>query len=317
MSLRYFVLAAFAQGRQLDGDRVEAVEQILAETACGHFVAQHGVGGRHQANVRLDGAGRTHALELARLDQAQQLGLLGEGHVADLVEEDRAAAGQFETAGAVRLCVGEGAFDVAEEFAFEEALGQAAHVDVDEGAAGARGLLVELAGDDTLARAVLAKDEDAGLRRRHLAQHLQHGRHGRRACDEAGEPGVGAQELVLLRQQAACAQGAAELAVLGHLRQDAAVVPRLLHKIARAAPHRLDGEVDGAPGRHQEHRQVGIELRQPPEQVQAFLAARGVARVVHVQQRHVELVPLHPAHRLLGRARHLHLPTLAFEEETG
>ncbi len=46
---------------------------------------------------------RAHPLQLAGLEHAQQLGLLRERHVADLVEEERAAVGQLEAADAVGL----------------------------------------------------------------------------------------------------------------------------------------------------------------------------------------------------------------------
>ena len=72
------------------------------------------------------------ALELAGLEHAQQLACWLSGHVGDFVEEQRAAVGQLEAADAVGLGVGEGAADVAEQLALEDALGDAAGVDRDE-----------------------------------------------------------------------------------------------------------------------------------------------------------------------------------------
>ena len=57
------------------------------------------------------------ALDLAFLQHAEQLALLLQRDLADLVEEQRAAVGELETADAVAQSAGEGASLVAEEFA--------------------------------------------------------------------------------------------------------------------------------------------------------------------------------------------------------
>ena len=82
---------------------------------------------------------RAYALQFAGLKHAQQLGLLAQRDVGDFVEKERAAVGQFEAADAVGARVGECAFDVAEYFAFEGSLGQAAGVDGYERPCGQRG----------------------------------------------------------------------------------------------------------------------------------------------------------------------------------
>ncbi len=56
-------------------------------------------------------ADRSHG---SLLEGAQELGLHSRGHLADLVEEERALRGLDEEAGAGRARVGERAFDVAE-----------------------------------------------------------------------------------------------------------------------------------------------------------------------------------------------------------
>ena len=80
------------------------------------------------------------AVELAVAQHAQQPRLQVERHVADLVEEQRAAVGLLEAAAARRLRAGEGAALVAEQFAFEQVLGDRRGVDRDERALAARGL---------------------------------------------------------------------------------------------------------------------------------------------------------------------------------
>ena len=53
-------------------------------------------------------------------DEAQQLGLQREIHLADFVEEQRAAVGELRRARAVFVRAGEGALHVAEDFAFHQ-----------------------------------------------------------------------------------------------------------------------------------------------------------------------------------------------------
>ena len=70
--------------------------------------------------------------ELAILQHAQDLPLQRQRHVADFVEEERAAVALLEAADALAGRAGEGAFLVAEEFALEQLLGDGGAVDRDE-----------------------------------------------------------------------------------------------------------------------------------------------------------------------------------------
>ena len=116
------VLAALAQRRHRDLDRVQPEEEVLPEAARRDLRVEVGVGGRDDAHVGAPRARAADALELAGLEHAQQLGLQVQRDVGDLVEEQRAAVGQLEAADAVALGVGEGALDVAEQLALEQAL---------------------------------------------------------------------------------------------------------------------------------------------------------------------------------------------------
>ena len=181
------VFAAIAQRRQADLDGVQAEEQILAEAALGDFGVEVGIGRGEDADVhaaRLRGA---DALELAGLERAQQLGLQVLRDVGDLVEEQRAAVGHFEAADAVALGVGERALDVAEQLAFEDALGQAAGVHRDQRTRGAQRDGVQRLRDQSLAGAVFAGDEDVGVGRADARDHVEHRAHGRRFARSVAE----------------------------------------------------------------------------------------------------------------------------------
>src|SRR5207247_2717715 len=101
------VLAPVSKRRQPDLDRVQPEQQILTESAPGHFFRKVRVRRGDDPNVHATGARRAEPLELAGLDDAQQLGLLAERHVGDFVQEQRAEVRQLEAADAVRLGVGE------------------------------------------------------------------------------------------------------------------------------------------------------------------------------------------------------------------
>ena len=109
------------------------------------------------------------ALEHALLQHAQQLHLHGRAHVADLVEEQRAAFGDLEAALARRDGAGERALLVAEQLALEQVGGDRAAVDRHERALAARTEIMDGARDDFLAGAGLAEDEHVGVEGGHLA----------------------------------------------------------------------------------------------------------------------------------------------------
>ena len=60
------------------------------------------MGGDDDADVDLDGLVAADALDFAFFEDAEELGLHGEGHVADFVEEERAAFGLLEFADVAR-----------------------------------------------------------------------------------------------------------------------------------------------------------------------------------------------------------------------
>ena len=71
-------------------------------------------------------------LEGTVLQHAQNFGLRGQAHVADFIEENRAAVALLEFADALTLRAGERAFFVAEKFAFEKVLGNGGAIDGEE-----------------------------------------------------------------------------------------------------------------------------------------------------------------------------------------
>ena len=109
------------------------------------------------------------------------------GSSPDLVEEQRAAVGQFEQ---TRLGVGragERATHVAEQFALEQGLDDGRAVDHDEAPVRTRTELVQGTRDQFLAGAGLAADERRPHVRRHRAQHPEQLLHRHGSADHAVE----------------------------------------------------------------------------------------------------------------------------------
>ena len=93
---------ALAQARQAQADHVQAVVEVLAERALAHARLEVLVRGGDHAHVRLERLVAADAVELAVGEHAQQARLQVRRHVADLVEEQRAALGLLEAAAAHR-----------------------------------------------------------------------------------------------------------------------------------------------------------------------------------------------------------------------
>ena len=131
--------------------------------------AEVAVGRAHDAHVDALGQRRADGDDLLRLKNAQELRLRLEGHVADLVEQERAAVGRANEAHLVAVGARERAALVAEELALEERRRDGRAVDGLERAAAAAPL-VELLREYLLARAALAEEHDADLALRHAPE---------------------------------------------------------------------------------------------------------------------------------------------------
>ena len=98
----------------------QSIVEILAEAPVGHHLLEILVRRGDDARLRLLGALGAHGLEFAVLNDAQQLALEVERGVADLVEEDRALAGEREAAAPRLVRAGERAAHVTEQLRLEQ-----------------------------------------------------------------------------------------------------------------------------------------------------------------------------------------------------
>ena len=253
------VLPALAQGRQVEVDHVEAIEEVLPEAAGFHFFFEVAVGGGHHPDVHLDGAGAPHPFELHLLEDPEELDLEALGHLGDFVHEQGAVVGQFEAAFAHGHGVGEGAALVAEELALQEGFGEGGAVDGDEALVGPGAALVDGPGDEFLAGAALAGDEDRGPGLGHPFYQGEDLLHDLGFADDVGEAVLFFQFLV---QEAVLEDEVAVLQGLGDGHHDLFVLEGLEDVVEGAFFHGRDGFFHGAESGHDDHGQVRVELLQ-------------------------------------------------------
>ena len=171
---------------------------------------------------------------------------------------------------------------MAEEFAFDEVFGDGGAIDFDERGIVARALAVEGAGDEFLAGAALAGDEDGGLCAGDLADQLAEIFHRRADALEfvtgvvlfgVAEVGVDLEELVV---------------ILGLLESDLQLVGRegLEHVVKGAIAHAFDCGFDGAEaGDHDDEGFFGLAL-EFAQKLGAFAVGKA-----EVQEDQIEGVP--------------------------
>ena len=214
-------------------------------------------------------------------ERAQELDLEARRHLADLVEEERAAVGFLEQALLVRGRARERALDVAEELRLEERLGKRRAVDGDEGPARARARVVDCLGDHLLAGSRLAVDEHRRIRGRHTPDEIQHLGHPRGPRHQPRQPvaipHLRAQVRVLPPQR-----------LLGERLVDAVEqfvrLAPLLEVVAGAELDRFLRRLPPRIRREQDH--VGVRAVRPggPEDVEAVAVRHAEIRHDHVER---------------------------------
>src|SRR5262249_41246165 len=141
----------YAQRWHLDREDVQPVEEVWPEDALVHRRFQVAIGGGNDSYVDLHWPRRADPLELALLKHPEKRELGVRWQVADLVEEDGAAVGKLESAGASLERAGEGALLVTEQLRGDQRGRDSRTVDAHEGARGPRRSLVDRPSDELLA----------------------------------------------------------------------------------------------------------------------------------------------------------------------
>src|SRR6185503_13917118 len=106
LSERQNVLASIAQRRQLDRHDRETIVQVFAETPLPYRFLKIDVGCSNDAHVNATRRRIAEWRELALLDHSQQTNLRFGWNVANLVEKNRTAVGNFKQPLLRRNCAG-------------------------------------------------------------------------------------------------------------------------------------------------------------------------------------------------------------------
>ena len=154
------ILRAFAQRGHADGNHIQAVVEILAEQAFLDHLIKIAVGGGDDSDIDCDFARSADGPDETLLQNAQQLHLHGQAGLADLVQEDGAAVGDFKQAALVLVRARKRALNVAKQLAFEQSFGKRAAVDRDKRFACARGAGMDGARSQLFAGSALALNQN-------------------------------------------------------------------------------------------------------------------------------------------------------------
>src|SRR6266404_6753106 len=158
---------SFAERGQRNRKNIQAIIQILPEFTVTDHLPQVLIGRRDDTNIDARGTGAAYSLELALLENTEQLGLKLHWHVSDFIQKQCAAVRQRKSADMRIDRSGKGSALVPEKLAFEKAGRHRRTVHFDEIPAAAWAELVNRARDNFLARPGFASDQDGGVRWRH------------------------------------------------------------------------------------------------------------------------------------------------------
>ena len=159
---------ALAQRRHVNRDDGQAEIQILAEVALLDLLFEILVRRGDHPHVDVHRFRRAEPLDLPFLKHAQHLGLRLQAHVADFVEEDRAAVGLLELADLPLGRAGERSLLVAEQLRLDEVFGNRRAIHLHEPLAAARAVAMNRPRDELLADAAFALQQHGRVRGRRL-----------------------------------------------------------------------------------------------------------------------------------------------------
>src|SRR5260370_17213019 len=143
----------------MDGEHVQAVEQVLTEGAIFDGRVQVPVRGGQYADINGDSAVSTEGLKCALLKNSQQNDLCFQWEFADFIQKERCGVGGLESANSPLDCASERTLLVSEQLRRDQRGWDSRTVDADERAAGPPRAAMNRAGNQLFASSRLAKDQ--------------------------------------------------------------------------------------------------------------------------------------------------------------
>ena len=114
------ILPSLAKWWYLNRKNIEPVKQIFPELMAADHQRQIPMRRRDKANVNMNGLVASQPLELLFLQRAQQLWLQFQTNVANFIQEQRAAIGNFKAAAFLQQSASERTLLMSEQFAFDK-----------------------------------------------------------------------------------------------------------------------------------------------------------------------------------------------------
>ena len=139
----------------MEFDGVDAIQQVLAEVSFVHQPTDVCIGGADEPHINGRSLRTSQTTDTTLFDGSQQFGLHGQGKVTYLVQKKRTAGCHFHTSNFRFPCIGEGAFLVAEQLAFEQLFGNTAEVYRDKRLSIAGRIAVKHTGNHILSGSIL------------------------------------------------------------------------------------------------------------------------------------------------------------------
>ena len=283
------------QRRHVDFYHRKPIVQILAEQLVRNRGAKIAMRGRDDMNIHTPWRQRSDPQYFLILQSPQQLGLSSERHVANFVEEYRAAVGILEQAHLVLGCAREGAAHVSEKFALKQRFHHGRTVQHDKPPIRHRAEIVQSFRGQFLTRSGFTRHQHIAEMWGNTTNARKHLHHCRAAAHHVLKPGVG-QHLVF--------QLARTLAALRFLHQPAHPFTQsrdrdgLIQIVRRALTNRFHGRLARVVSGHQYHVDRGIEIHYA---LQHFKP--GNSRHDEIRQHDLRVFAKHDLQTLLGIAR--------------
>ena len=250
------------QRRHVQFDDVQPEVEVLPKPARGDRGQKVGVRGAEHPHVHPPSLARAQPLELLVLDHPEQFHLSTRREISDLVEKQRAAVRCLEAPDAPLHGSRVGSRLGAEQLRLEKLVGQGAGVHTHEGPRLPARVRLHDFGDLFLTRSVGARDENGGVRGRHLQRQRHHPVHRLALVHEAAEI-VGGRQVAAgsragLAQPRVLGLKGTQLQKAAHRCGQLRVLPGLSKVIVRALLDQTDRGLQVREGGHEQNGHAGI-----------------------------------------------------------
>ena len=159
-----YVLLAASNGRNGEGNHLEAVVEILPKEPLFHQLPQILVGGGNKTEINFFLGCGANSGDIFVLQGEQQLSLGGQGEGVDLVQKKCASMGRLNHPHFPGLiCPGKRPFLIAEQLRLDEVFRECGAVEGDHGFVAPAAALVNVIGDDFLPGTGFSANQDCGV----------------------------------------------------------------------------------------------------------------------------------------------------------